>query len=339
MFELVNVPSVVDHNFWNADLWCLFDAKNKNEAHLGDLPYPTCTFILSTSPRREMVNDFKKPPPPQIFYMPLWSEKELETVAPYFNLCAVEWRERFKILGGIPRHVLELTAEDPINLLQAACKQCKLSDCIKIIGLNSTITDKSKAVHSLVHVTSEHPFTSCGVCYASESALNIIVRDKGYEAKKKIQELLASCEGCTLTAALCGYIFEPYAIELLEKGSDFKCRQLVHGNTKIKPNETTLSILPSIKAVVDDVEPNQIRNQLYVPKTRNYTAIDAWIPGIGAFQMTVGKKHDIKESAKADLVILGNKLYWLLPPLYYNSFTSKYFQGIEQYAVLIPYPE
>jgi hypothetical protein len=33
------------------------------------------------------------------------------------------------------------------------------------------------------------------------------------------------------------------------------------------------------------------------------------------------------------------KLYWLLPPLYYHSFTKKSPQDIEQYAVLIPYPE
>ena len=78
-----------------------------------------------------------------------------------------------------------------------------------------------------------------------------------------------------------------------------------------------------------------------MPITRNFTAIDAWIPGIGAFQMTVGKSHDIKAGAADNLAKLGrdaNKLYWLLPPLYYKSFTKKTPQTIEQYAVLIPYP-
>ena len=93
---------------------------------------------------------------------------------------------------------------------------------------------------------------------------------------------------------------------------------------------------------MDKVVPNQTRNQLHVPKTTNYAAIDAWIPGIGAFQMTVGKEHDIKVGVRNDLAMLGqgaNKLYWLLPPLYYHSFTKKSPQDIEQYAVLIPYPE
>jgi hypothetical protein len=288
-----------------------------------------------------MVNDFKKPPVPQEFYMPTWSEAELEAIVPFFPN-ATEWRDRFENLGGIPRYVLEVTTRPPTQMLEAACTDCSLDDCIKKIGMNSTITEKSKVVHLLVHVRSTPPYTNSSVCYASQTALNIIVRHKGNEAKRRMRELLPSCQGNPLTAALCGYIFEPYAIELLEKGGVFKCRELVHGNKRIEPDETTLVIPSSIKTVVDKVVPSQTRNQLHVPKTTNYAAIDAWIPGIGAFQMTVGKKHDIKVRARDDLAMLGqgaNKLYWLLPPLYYHSFTKKSPQNIEQYAVLIPYPE
>jgi hypothetical protein len=72
--------------------------------------------------------------------------------------------------------------------------------------------------------------------------LDSIVEYKGTEAKRKIRELLASSAGNPLTAALCGYIFEPYAVEMRENGGEFKCRMLVHGNKKAKPNETTLKI-------------------------------------------------------------------------------------------------
>lgn len=177
--------------------------------------------------------------------------------------------------------------------------------------------------------------------YASETALDIIVANKGAEAKHKMAELLESSAGNSLTASLCGYIFENYAFELLEKGGDFTCRQLVLGNKKLKPADTVLTIPSSTRMVVDKVELGQTQNQLYIPKTKNYTAIDAWIPGIGAFQMTVGKTHDIKGGAKDDLVLLGtngSKLYWLLPPLYFKAFTKKTPQDIDQYAVKIPYP-
>jgi hypothetical protein len=171
--------------------------------------------------------------------------------------------------------------------------------------------------------------------------LDIIVANKGAEAKHKMSELLESSAGNPLTASLCGYIFEPFAFELLEKGGEFTCRQLVHGSKKMKPADTVLTIPPSTRMVVDKVEDGQTQNQLYLPKAKNYTAIDAWIPGIGAFQMTVGKTHDIKVGVKDDLVLLGtnsNKLYWLLPPLYFRAFTKKTPQDIDQYAVKIPYP-
>lgn len=150
-------------------------------------------------------------------------------------------------------------------------------------------------------MTSAQPFTESSVAYASTTALNIIVQYKGTEEKHRMEQLLGSCEGNPLTSALCGYIFEPYAIDLLEKGATFQCRKLVHGNKKIKPVETALIIESSVKLVAEKVVLNQAPNQLHVPKTKNYTAIDAWIPGIGAFQMTVGKKHDIKAGALNDL--------------------------------------
>ena len=155
-----------------------------------------------------------------------------------------------------------------------------------------------------------------------------------------MQSLLASCEGSTLTAALCGYIFELHAIELLERGGTFACRKLVGGRTRVQPREETLYIPPSTKIVVDKVLPTQPRNQLYVPKTKNYTGIDAWIPGIGAFQMTVSQKHDINERAKRDLAMLGarNSFYFVLPPSNYDSFAKQKPQDVNQFAILIPYP-
>ena len=55
---------------------------------------------------------------------------------------------------------------------------------------------------------------------------------------------------------------------------------------------------------------------------------------------TFGKTHGSIKGAEKDLAMLGNeanKLYCVLPPLYYHSFTKKD-QNIDQYALLIPYP-
>lgn len=339
-FELTgDLPRLTDRSFWNETLWCLFDARWKKEADLNKFPHDRCTFVLSTSPRREMINDFDKPPVPQVFYMPVWTITELEMIAPLFPR-AHKWRTRFEVLGGVPRYIFEDRRRDPTTILENACKKCTLDDCIRIIGYDCEIDEKTKVIHSLVHMTSTTPFTIPSVRFASLSALNIIVRCKTEEGKRKMRDLLSSCAGDPRVASFCGQIFEPYAIELLEKGGDFTCRKLVHGNAKIKPPETKLSIFPSNKIVVDQVRPNQTINQVHVPKKSNYPAIDAWIPGIGAFQITVGKKHNIKDGVRIDLAMIGGpeRLYWLLPPLYFDSFTKKSPLDIDQYAVLIPYP-
>ncbi len=155
-----------------------------------------------------------------------------------------------------------------------------------------------------------------------------------------MQSLLESCEGNPLTQALCGRIFEPHAIQMLESGGEFLCRELVHGNTRARPEPMKIKILPSIQRVAEDVLPDQIMNQLYVPKTRNFVSIDAWIPGTGAFQMTVGKNHGITNAPdlRQKLDSLKGPLYWILPPLHFGDFTKQTPQDIHQYALLIPYP-
>jgi len=335
VFELEKIPSAIHHTFWTADLWCLFDAKNKMERDLCEYPYDTCNFVLSTSPRREMVNDFVKPPLPHYYYMPLWNEAELECIAHCFDF-NIDWRERYKYLGGIPRHIFEETTMTPVELIESACDQCNLDDCIKIIGLRSTITEKSKHIYCLVHLTSSDPYTQSSVRFASQEALNIIVQKKGNDAKRRMTSLLESCSGNPLTAALCGYIFEPHAIGLLERGGTFRCRKL----EKDSP-EFELHVKPSEKRVVDRVLSSQLRDQLYVPRTKNYAAIDAWIPGIGAFQITVSEHHELNQTAKADIGKLqdsGKKLFWVLPRLHYFSFTKKTPKDIDQYVVMIPNP-
>ena len=211
---------------------------------------------------------------------------------------------------------------------------------MKEICINSSITENSK-VHSLVHITSNPPFTESPVNFASVTALNIIVQRKEIEARHKMRQLLDSSEWSLHAAALCGCIFELYAIELLERGGDFHCRQLVGRHTNIHSAETTLDIPPSKKKVVDTVLPDQILNQLYVPITKTNASIDAWIPGIGAFQTAVGKKDGFTSGASDELAKLvgGNRLFWLIPPDDYHSFTKQSPYNIDQYALMIPYPK
>jgi len=55
----------------------------------------------------------------------------------------------------------------------------------------------------------------------------------------------------------------------------------------------------------------------------------------------VGKNHELNGRVEKGLAELGEakRLYWVLPPEHYHSFTKKTPQSIEQYAVMIPLPE
>jgi hypothetical protein len=309
-----------------------------------EIPYDDCSFVLPMSPRRALVNDFKKPPPPQEFCMPVWTVTELEAIAPWFP-DASEWRNRFDILGGIPRHVLEATNNDPTELLRAAWHACTLDDCIKITSPDSTITEKSKVIHAVVHIASAYPYTEdlSSVVFASQTALDILAEKHRVEIKKRLRSSLEPLLQSPITAALSGHIFEHYALELLEKGGTFRYRGLAHGNKRKNrtPKTMKLVIPASTRLVAEKILPRQTAMQLHVPKTRNFTAIDAWIPGIGAFQATVSKTHDIKGALAEDLAMLGDgahRLFWLVPPPLFDSFTKKNPQEIDQYAVKVPFP-
>ncbi|GMF38863.1 unnamed protein product [Phytophthora lilii] len=134
-------------------------------------------------------------------------------------------------------------------------------------------------------------------------------------------------------------------MDRLEQGGTFVYRELLSGKRKRTPADGTIDIPRSSqpRQVAERVEVGQHANQLYVPRTSNYTAIDAWMPQFGGFQMTVGKTHgNIKGGAADDLAKLGpngNRLFFLLPPLYYKTFTKKTPQTIDQFAILVPYPE
>ncbi|KAH9150260.1 hypothetical protein AeRB84_006863 [Aphanomyces euteiches] len=324
-------------SFWkDEDLWCLFDAKAKTEENLSSLLYSRMKIVVSPSAPRDIINDFQKPPQPSTYFIPLWTEAELEQIAPCFP-AADNWKNRFLLLGGIPRIVLEDTTLEASKLLDIASICCDFSDCLKVVIWDSTLTRSSNVMHTLVHITSNEPFMTAEVCFASQAALDNIVHRNMIYAKRNMEQLLSSCKNHSLRAALCGRAFEIYAMEMLEKGGSFQSRQLVRGSCNSKPKETNLIIPSSTRTFADTMSSAHLPNRLYAPKTKSLCTIDAWIPQLGGFQMTINSNeamrgdHEMYDSC-------GGKLFWLLPPTIYGSFSKEHPFSLDQYAVRIPYP-
>jgi hypothetical protein len=118
-------------------------------------------------------------------------------------------------------------------------------------------------------------------------------------------------------------------------GGTFQVRKLDASN-----DLSELVIPASEQKFVDKIEKGQEQKVLHIPNSKTYVAV-AWMPGIGVFQITVSKKHDIARSdaLKKDMkLVKKNKFYWLLPASTYHSFKAQTPVSIPQYAVLIPYP-
>ncbi|KAG4039357.1 hypothetical protein PC123_g25092 [Phytophthora cactorum] len=346
MLNCVSLPNKFNEQFWAPGLWCLVDSLDPTS--IAELPYRRCSILLASTPRRDCIGEFMKlVPTPDVFYMPLWTTEELATIAPMYPHAAAAWQNRFECLGGVPRLVLQDIETDPQAWLMSACNSCSLDDCIMLVSIYSEINSKTKIAQILIHIHSQEPYREYKVVYASDLAMQLIVRTKWRLDRAKLQSLLGSSDGNPLAQSLCGYIFELYSMDLLEQGGTFVYRKLLSEKSKRKrgtPADGTIDIPRSSqpRQIAERVEVGQLANQLYVPRTSNYAAIDAWMPHFGGFQITVGKKHDIKGGAADDLAKLGpngNRLFFLLPPLYYKTFTKKTPQTIEQFAILVPYPE
>ena len=336
-------------DFWNRDLWCLFDAKDQKD--LMGIPYIRCNFILSMSPRRDLINDFVKEAEYTTFYMPIWKESELKNIFAWYPKAIKYWEDRFKILGGIPRFVLEKLQDTASDLLTEAIRECTLDDCIKTIGLKSQLTEKSKYSHRLVHMTSKFPYEESSVEFASDYAFELICQKHNDEAQQKMNNLLISCEGQPLMNRLCSYFYEKQAIDDLEKGGKFECRCLLGD----KVGETKkIEMPPSTKQTVLDIyKPNRTRNGqknkiLYVPQSKNFPGVDAWMHGIGGFQITVGKSHKKMPAPTRERIRNrirnGKAIYYAMPNHYFNTFNKVKDEEddnpdtlIPQYALRLPY--
>jgi hypothetical protein len=266
-----SLPQHIKYEFWNKDLWLLFDAKDVERIEIpgarGLIPYNNCSFVLSTSPRRAIVKDPQKIIP--TLFMPVWSEKEMKVLAkmvyPLLN-----WKPSYVVLGGIPRLVFTDVKKDPRKKIIEACSGTSLKDCIDLVQSESVFLDKSKdPFHRLVHIFSSDNYQDQNIGFGSEAISRIIAYEKRKKDQANLYSQIASACSHGKTSSLGGYLFEFYALDLLEKGGSFKCRRLVSGNVKKRPLPFKISIPSSVREIVKKVSKSQKLNQLYVPETSN----------------------------------------------------------------------
>ncbi|EGZ26025.1 hypothetical protein PHYSODRAFT_326967 [Phytophthora sojae] len=217
-----------------------------------------------------------------------------------------------------PTAMTELPIEDCSVLLASTPRR----DCI---GEFMKLVPTPDMAQTLIHICSQEPYTEYQVAYASELAMRVIARTKLISNRANMESFLSACNGNPLAQSLCGYIFEPHCLRLLHEGGNFEYRELLTGAEMQRQRKRG-------RRDIDETE-------ITIPSSSKPSQI---VERFGGFQVTVGKTHDIKAGAADDLAKLGpdgNQLFFLLPPLYYKSFTKKSPTTIRQFAILVPYPE
>jgi len=125
--------------------------------------------------RRDRINDFKKPDlAPKTFFMPVWSIEEMKTLSEQVYGSVSDWRDRFEILGGIPRFVFEKIERSPNSIVESAAGRFKLSDTLDLVATDVELTEKVKVVHSIIHIHSEKPYNTSTNQFASEYVLKLV---------------------------------------------------------------------------------------------------------------------------------------------------------------------
>jgi hypothetical protein len=160
--------------------------------------------------------------------------------------------------------------------------------------------------------------------------------------KVDVVDLFAASAYNPLAASLRGRVFEACVLDVLEQGGTFAIRQ-VHPevpssatstvkrskNDNSQDKDLTVTIAPSTRVIVEKVDKGQNTGQLHVPESETYPAIDCWIPGTGAFQITVAKEHSftgkVPDKLMTDLDLLGTEpktLYWVVPEENFLTFSG-----------------
>jgi len=163
--------------------------------------------------------------------------------------------------------------------------------------------------HVIVHIKSKKPYTTMTIDFGSKYIGEQVYQHFAAEAEQDLVQFLRASDGQGEYAALRGLVFEGRAHKQLQKGGEFKVRDLdTNKITKIQISPTTLQTISTLEFPYDPT--------LYCqPIVGNFAAVDSWIDGKGFFQMTISPTHPIKRKKMETLVDASkmNLIYFVVP--------------------------
>jgi len=252
--------------------------------------------VFACSPRRDNYKLFERYQQRVTLYFPVWSYDEIIFArAPLFSdMYADTVVDRFAKVGGIPR--LVFSNEDLDDKIKDALGRSSFDKCTDATGVLEGENDVS---HVLIHIVADpdQAYQKHTVNFASKYIGEELVKWFEVRERQKLRSLLGMSGRVPYSGRLQGSLFEAWAHQILVRGGKFPIRRLGK-NT----NDCEI-VIPQcmVKNVVDFTPIGG--NTYYKPISDNFPCVDAWIPTVGFFQMTVSLSHPIKEAGLADLYV------------------------------------
>ena len=256
-----------------------------------------------------------------LHYLPIWSLDELKLVAPLYNKSEDVVKERFRLIGGLPRFVLETN----VNL--DAMIDAKIGKMLskKPMAIPSAETaGENKLSHRLMHFKVEPPcYTEYKLVIASEYVRKKYSEAFDYQEEQELRHQLSLHKDIPPRASSVGDSFQHYVNRHLSAGGEFSMRSLdgrFEEKMLFRPKESQ-----RFKEFSECTNPGIY----YIPLAKNFSCIDSLIVGVGYFQITISRKHDInwEKMKKIKDFMKMNALYFVVPYTNFEEFKKQIIVG------------
>lgn len=213
------------HLLRNSSTWYLTDSLNPPSGEV------KAVTILVASPSRDLYKDFLKysrtvsiP-----YYLPVWSLEELNIVSKWYKRSKKDVEERYCLIGGIPRFVLEMDDVENLRILiQDSVGRLDIEKFMQIAG--GTIEKEDKISHSIVHfevdTTTEKKYLEKKLCMASKYITDMALERFVNHQYEELKNFLATASRLDSVSSCRGNLFESFAHRLLAAGGEFAVRSL-----------------------------------------------------------------------------------------------------------------
>jgi hypothetical protein len=268
------------------------------------------------------------------YYLPVWSLEELNRVASLYSKDLQLVKERYHLIGGIPRFVLERNNDLKKGIGRALSS---LSVGRMFNFASDAEYNQNRISHFIIHCLADSTYSKYSLIFSSQYVAGLVLKELLESQDDELKRWLCSEESLGHHRTLQANLFEQCAHRLLAAGGKFVGRSLDDG-TRLELNVPRRRV-----KMFDDISECSDPSAYYVSRYWNYHCIDSVMLNEGYFRMMMAEEHDIPGGEMMKLIkeLRMGKLYLVVPDRFSYLFkrqklecTTMEHKGVEQDQVV-----